>query len=221
MNEDIKKMIEVINNFKQLVNENNDLSEKEVDRVFNNAKNYLSKNNKVKNHYHNNTHMLDVFKNAMMLFNEYKKEHKLNTNDKLCLGLAAIFHDFNHSGGKLSDSENIKLALNELKTYLKTIDKTYLYEEIEKIINATEFPHKDIDLNIIQKIIRDADTMGGIKEGWVEVVKSLAKESNKTFNEFIPLQIKFLNNTKFNTDYCNDLLKNNKEEIIEKLNKMK
>jgi hypothetical protein len=62
--------------------------------------------------------------------------------------------------------------------------------------------------------------MGGISKDWVSIVKSLAKEYNKTLEEFIPTQIKFLDTVKFNTDYCNELLKNNKDEIIEKLGEM-
>lgn len=68
--------------------------------------------------------------------------------------------------------------------------------------------------------VSDADTMGGIIDGWISVVKSLANEYNKSLKDFIPTQIKFIENVKFNTDYCNELLKNNKEEIIEELKKM-
>lgn len=62
--------------------------------------------------------------------------------------------------------------------------------------------------------------MGGIIDGWVSVVKSLAKEYNKSLKDFIPIQIKFIENAKFNTDYCNELLKNDKDDIIEKLKNM-
>ena len=211
MNDNIKKFEQFINNC---------FIEKEIDIVFNNAKKYITKNNNSKNHYHNNKHMLDVFKNSMILFDEYKDEYELNSIDKICLGLAALFHDYNHSGGKLKDDENIEIALDELKKYLNIIDKKKLYNNIKKIIKVTEFPHKDVDLDILQKIIRDADTMGGIIDGWISVVKSLAKEYNKSFKDFIPIQIKFIENAKFNTDFCNELLKNNKQEIIEKLKKM-
>jgi HD superfamily phosphodiesterase len=211
MNDNIKKFEQFINNC---------FIEKEIDIVFNNAKKYITKNNNSKNHYHNNKHMLDVFKNSMILFDEYKDEYELNSIDKICLGLAALFHDYNHSGGKLKDDENIEIALDELKKYLSIIDKKNLYNNIKKIIKVTEFPHKDVDLDILQKIIRDADTMGGIIDGWISVVKSLAKEYNKSFKDFIPIQIKFIENAKFNTDFCNELLKNNKQEIIEKLKKM-
>lgn len=157
----------------------------------------------------------------MLLFNHYKDEYELSLYDKLILGLAALFHDFNHSGGRLKDSENIELALVSLKEFINTFTKyEYIRTAVEKIIIATEFPHLDIELDILQKIIRDADTMGGIIEGWQSVVSNLASEYNKTLKEFIPSQIKFLDTVKFNTDYCNQLLQSNKEGIIEELNKM-
>ena len=197
------------------------ISDSEIEDIFYNAKTYILENNLVENDYHNNEHMINVFNNSIVLFNNYKDEYDLITYHKLILGLAALFHDFNHSGGKLKDSENIELALVALEEFLVTIDKSDLYDDIKNIIIATEFPHLDIELDILQKIIRDADTMGGIIEGWESVVSNLASEYNKTLVEFIPTQIKFLDVVKFNTDYCNELLKNNKEKIIEELNKMK
>ena len=198
------------------------IDDSNIDNILYNAKVYILENNLVKNDYHNNEHMINVFNNAMILFNHYKDEYKLTPYNKLNLGLAALFHDFNHSGGKLKDSENIEIALVALKEFLDTTtEKSDLYSQIENIIIATEFPHLDIDLDILQKIIRDADTMGGVIDGWKSVVANLAREYNKSLEEFIPTQIKFLDSVKFNTDYCNGLLKNNKEKIIEELNKMK
>ena len=201
-------------NFNQFVNEN------EIDTIFNDVKDYISKNNKTDNAYHNNKHMIDVFNNAMTLFNEYKNEFNLTPDDKLHLGLAALFHDFNHSGGKLKDSENIELALAALKEYLDEVNKPALYNDVKHIIIATEFPHNDINPDILQKIIRDADTMGGITGDWMSVVKSLATELNKSLEEFIPSQISFLQSVKYNTDYCNQLLANNKESIIKELEQL-
>jgi len=199
----------------------NDFMSEEVSDIFESAKTYILENNLVDNAYHNNEHMIDVFNNSMLLFNKYKEEYGLTQYNKLCLGLAALFHDFNHSGGKLTDKENIELALVALEKFLDECNKLDLYNDIKNIIIATEFPHLDIDLDPLQKIIRDADTMGGIIDGWKSVVTNLASEYNKTLEEFIPSQIKFLNGVKFNTDYCNQLLKDNKERIIEELNKMK
>lgn len=206
--------------FNQFINESKDITEKEVNQIFDEVKNYISENNITENAYHNNKHMIDVFNNSMTLFNEYADQFNLTENDKLNLGLAALFHDFNHSGGKLKDIENIELALTALKEYLDSTNKSELYDDVKRIIIATEFPHLDINTDILQQIIRDADTMGGITEDYISIVKSLAKEYGKTLQEFIPTQIKFLDTVKFNTDYCNQLLANNKERIIKELEQM-
>jgi HD superfamily phosphodiesterase len=192
-----------------------------IDNYFNNTKIYITENNITENPYHNNKHILDVFDNSMLLFELYKNEYELKSYDRFCLGIAALFHDFGHSGGELIDSENIDIALDELKKYLNIINESDSYNDIKKIINATEFPHKDLELNILQKMIRDADTMGGIDSDFINIVKSLAKEYGKTLKEFIPNQIKFINTTKFNTEYCDNLLKDNKDRIIEELKKLK
>jgi hypothetical protein len=110
------------------------LTDKEIDNIFYEAKTYILENNLVENDYHNNEHMINVFNNSMSLFNHYKDEYKLPPYHKLLLGLAALFHDFDHSGGRLKDSENIELALVALKEFLVTINKSDLYDDIKNIM---------------------------------------------------------------------------------------
>lgn len=52
---------------------------------------------------------------------------------------------------------------------------------------------------------------------WKNIVINIAKESGKTFQEFIPVEIKFLDSVEFYLDYCNNLLLKNKDNIIKKL----
>lgn len=113
-----------------------------VDDIFGNIKEYLSMNNQSDNPYHNNEHMIAVFNNCILLFDIYKNEYKLSTNDKLHLGIAALFHDFNHSGGKLTDSENIEIAINEVESYLKSINMSDILNDVKTLIEATEYPHE-------------------------------------------------------------------------------
>jgi hypothetical protein len=190
-------------------------------RIIKLAKKYISKNNKgIKNIYHNNNHMINVLNNSKMLFNIYQKKYNLTNNDKFILVIASLFHDFNHSGGKLTDNENIKNALIGLKNFLEENELDNYYSNIKNLIECTEFPHKKIELTVLQKIIRDADTISGIRDGWENIIKNLAEESNIELKEFIPIQIKFLNTINFNMKYSNDLLKKNKKDIIKKLNIM-
>lgn len=169
------------------------------------------------NPYHNKEHILFVFSFSMFLFDLYKKELKLTNKDKHILGVAALFHDYNHSGGKLKDDENIELAIEGLKKFIKDNSIVINEDEIINIIKCTEFPHKDIELNELQKIIRDADTVGGITSNWLNIICALSAELKKTLYEWIPFQIKFLDGLKFNTEYCNDLLKTNKDAIKKEL----
>lgn len=192
----------------------------ELTIIFDKIKKYLQVNNITDNAYHNNEHILNVFNHCMFLFDIYKNQYNLTIYDKLVLGVAALFHDFGHSGGKLSDDRNIEISLIELKKYLKNINKLYLYKDVEKIIVATEYPHKEIKLNMLQKIIMDADIIGSILPGWEKVVTNLAKEYNKTIKEFIDIEISFLNNLVFNLEFCNNLLAENRGDIIKKVQKI-
>lgn len=86
-------------------------NEFKLDKIFDIAKKYLLENNISNNPYHNNEHIINVFNNCIFLFDMYKDQYKLTIYDKLNLGMAALFHDFGHSGGKLTDKENIQIAL--------------------------------------------------------------------------------------------------------------
>ncbi len=174
-----------------------------------------------KNPYHNNEHLLFVYKNAMNLFSIYKKEYELKYADKNELGYAALFHDFNHSGGKLKDNENIDLAIKGFNKYVDKYNIDINTENVTNIIISTEFPHKDIELDILKKIIRDSDTIGGVSDNWFEIVTSLSNEYGKTFSEFIPIQLEFLDSVKFNLPYSNDILNKRKTIIKNELLKIK
>jgi len=187
--------------------------------IFEKAYKYIVENNEGNsNPYHNNKHMFFVFNTSLELFDMYKDEYNLTSEDRYELGLAAIFHDFNHSGGKLKDDGNIELAIKGLNDFLDKYEIDINRENVIDILGSTEFPHKDIELNILQKIIRDSDLVGGIKgEGYMDIVMSLAEEWNKTIEEIVPMQINFLDGIKFNTSYCQELLDERKDILKKEL----
>jgi len=192
-----------------------------TNKIFSQAYDWMCQHNSSNsNPYHNDKHALFVFTNTMMLFDIYRKEYNLKSTDKINLGLATIFHDFNHSGGKLKDDANIQLALEGLREYLDQENMLDKYEDIKSILEATEFPHKEMELNILQKIIRDADTMGGISDNWFDIINALAAEFKKDLSSFIPIQIGFLDSVKFNTPYCNKMLEERRDDIKKKLLKL-
>jgi len=193
------------------------------DNIFDRAYRYVLANNTGEsNPYHNNKHLLFVFEQSVfVLFSKYRKQYNLKSTDKIELGLAAIFHDFNHSGGKLKDSENIEIAISGLNNFLdENPDIEVNRENIINIIKATEYPHKDIELSILQKIIRDADMFGCISDNWFDIVNRMASEFGKTFIDFIPIQIGFLDTVTYNTPYFNMLLNERKEKIKKDLLKI-
>jgi hypothetical protein len=134
---------------------------------------------------------------------------------------ASLFHDFDHSGGELPDNLNIDLAIKGFVNYVNKYDIIVNVKRVSNIIRVTEFPHVDMKLTILQKIIRDADVLGGVSDDWVKIVSSLAAEYDKTLLEFMPIQLSFLDNIKFNLPYSVNMLNNNKNEIKKELQKLK
>lgn len=137
--------------------------------------------------------------------------------------LAALFHDFNHSGGKLKDIENINLAKTGLSEFLSEENDTDIKVEfVNFLIDITEYPYtiESSKLTIHQKILRDADILQSffLNNYMQDVVLGLAKELNKTPKEAIETQFNFLSNLSFSTDYANTLFNERKLEIMDNLN---
>ena len=77
---------------------------------------YLLENNTSSHPYHNTRHCINVFNTAIDIADDLCE---LDDNDITSLGLACLFHDFNHSGGKLKDRENIEIALDEFNKFVE------------------------------------------------------------------------------------------------------
>ncbi len=117
--------------------------------------------------------------------------------------LAALFHDVDHSGGKLKDSENIILAKTAFGKFAsqEKLDSNII-SEVENLINATEFPYTIPNSNIskFQTIIRDADMMQAFEYNWIsQTTLGLASEFGLTVQDFIPKQRAFLEHIIFLT----------------------
>lgn len=173
------------------------------DEILSLALKYVLENNKGENNpYHNNYHLLNVFRSAMKLTIGH-----LESKDVTEIGLAALFHDFNHSGGKLTDDENIKLSITGLANF--HIDNVQLF--IDKgidvgnsyvLIDITEYPHKREPETIQEQIIRDSDMLQCYEKDWFlnVVMGFLHKEVGLSVKNSIENQTKFVNNVKFYTE---------------------
>lgn len=183
---------------------------------------YVLINNKSGNlPYHNNKHIIGVFNLALRLAEEYN----LPENTIVEIGVACLFHDINHSGGKLQDYDNIVLAINEFYKFWENKSLDYPDINISNIISMmkkTEFPKKSEPTNIQQKIIMDADLLQAFDDDWfIYAVVGLAKERKVTIAQALEDQTNFINNISFYTEEANIIHNNIKSEYIKYLEYLK
>lgn len=183
----------------------------------------ILKNKGAYNPYHNIFHLLDVFTKCMeisLLYNE------LNENDILELGIAALFHDFNHSGGKLKDFENIELSISGFNDFYIKNEKEFKKlnkNNIEELIKITEYPHKRNPNNLKEMIIIDSDMIQCYNKNWfLNIITGfLMKEVGLNLKDSINTQIKYVENVRYYTLYANELHNKNKNNLLENLNYFK
>lgn len=162
---------------------------------------FVIKNNKSNSApYHNLNHLMTVTLSVyrLMVYEELERDSMMKE-----MLLAAMFHDFNHSAGKLTDDLNVVESKKAIREFIEQEGLKVDIQFIDSILDATQYPYivEESELNIYQKIIRDADLMQLFESNWIhQCMYGLAQEMNKDFEEFIQIQKKFLSNSKFNTD---------------------
>jgi hypothetical protein len=178
------------------------------------------------NPYHNFRHMLHVVWLCHQACRYYRDE--LSPRQMRILLIAALFHDFDHAGhphpGKEDpDGINIEIAIAGLRRHI-TRDDRPLLPEIEALIEATQFPHQSAgeDLDLLGKIIRDADLAQSISPVWIQqVVFGLARECRVEPLAVLKAQKSFLSTLPFNTQWARQLFPQQmieaKIEEVEKL----
>lgn len=168
---------------------------------------YCVKNNKSDRTYHNTEHCKRVCDTAI----EGCIFYKMTIPYTSLIASAALFHDFNHNGSK-DDSENI---LESIKGFLEfQIEKRKFTPEEESVIisliKVTRYPYlKECgSLSPGERILRDSDILQSLlHEDYMDkIVFALADELKIPREDMIGIQINFLNNLKFCTDWANDRL---------------
>lgn len=147
--------------------------------------------------YHNIRHILHVTKAAHDIY--WKRLHNecdlcdcddcawenfYSTSEELVT--ASLFHDFNHSGGKLKDKENVDIAINKMREFflMHTSSSDARIKRIEDIIRATEYPYSEKNnINILSEIIRDADLSQSASDDFLFYVIGLMQETNTSLND--------------------------------------
>lgn len=182
---------------------------------------FILKNNKSNlAPYHNLNHLL-TFTAAV---SEIMKAENHLDNEKELL-LAAIFHDFNHSAGETSDVFNIMAAKKGVIEFLEkeegiSVDVGLIFS----LLDATQYPYiiEADKLTKEQAIMRDADLFQVLQYNWIhQCLYGLSQESKKTFEEFVPMQLKFLELANFNTDYGKKKKEENWDRLIKETEMLK
>lgn len=166
-----------------------------------NAINYLSISNP-SNHlpYHSIDHLWFVYNSCREIISTFQNNVEIKERELL---IAALFHDYDHSGGKLKDSENIVNAILGVQLFHQA-NPVFDLEYVKYLITCTEFPYviSDEELSLEAKILRDADLSYVFDDiSIVKLYTGLRKEFNQNLFEFLNNQYNFLSSLKFYTKY--------------------
>ena len=149
---------------------------------------------------------------------EIAAHYKLSEKEMLAVYIAAWFHD---TGRIFTGPENHEEKSVELMKSFMQINcpETELIQIIEGCILATK--RSTIPANLLQQILSDADTYHlGTKEFKrtnKQVRKEILMDREMSKEEYDIKTLEFLENHKYYTSYCIELLNKGKEENIEKL----
>lgn len=182
--------------------------------VFKEAKN-------LRNPYHNFRHICHVLWMCYQACIFYKD--KLSKREMRNLLIAALFHDFDHTGKPVSDKINVSMAVAGIKKHVAQEDESEL-NNIVAIIEATEWPYSvsSEKMPLLAQIIRDADHSQALNVAWIqEVVFGLSTEWEKSPADILKNQVDFLSNLKFYTSWGQEMfpqgLIQNKIQEVEEL----
>lgn len=149
--------------------------------------------------YHNLRHSLHVLWEAY----DGGVHMGLNGEEFRCLLIAALYHDFDHTGSRSDggDIVNINRAIAAIERDILD-DDLFNLSNIIRYIKATEYPYKEIELDLPSKIVRDADMSQTFSNVWIQsILFDLGSELNMSYSDMLRFQIPFLKNIKFFTSW--------------------
>ncbi len=157
----------------------------------------------IHNGYHGLRHMLHVTWVCYKACEYYARLGLLGPRRMRSLLIAALLHDYGHTGRPGNDANNIKIALDAMHLVLLPEDFEY-FARISNILCATQYPHKHLGRAELleQSIIRDADMSQAFGGAWIgEIVAGFGSELGKTPLEMLEQQLKFLQGVHFSSDF--------------------
>lgn len=162
--------------------------------IFNHAQNLLHP-------YHNFRHMFHVLWMCYRACIFYAGT--LSPREMRNLLIAAMFHDFDHSGMMGDDDLNIARAVRGFEKRVAPEDRPHM-ADIIFLIRTTEYPYKcpSEDLPLCGQIIRDADLSQSLNGAWIQqVVFGLAAEWGKKPIDVLKSQGPFHKSLGFHTEW--------------------
>lgn len=160
-------------------------------------------------YYHGVHHTQEVLENI----NEITKHEKVTKGELKLLKIAALFHDIGFINSYLGhEEEGCKIARVILKDY--GLEDSQLVQ-ICGMIMATQIPQ--LPNNKLEKIIADADLMYLGTDNFKAIGDTLYKElvendKIKTLVEWNNIQVTFMSQHKYHTQYCIDNFTEKKQE---------
>jgi predicted metal-dependent HD superfamily phosphohydrolase len=165
-------------------------------------------------------HNLEHTKQVVARTKEIAAHYNVSEKEMLILYAAAWFHDTGYLSAPALEHEEKSAAI--MRSYFQgRFDDQEIISAAAECIMATKPPQQP--QNLLEQIICDADTYHLGTKSFKESNKLIRKERSVTKDvvmtkkEWIQATINFMENHRFHTSYCQDLLESKKQENIQKL----
>lgn len=170
-----------------------------------------------RNPYHGNAHMQYVALAAAQLYQmECVPEGGYDETSLAEIVVAALLHDYGHSGGELDDEKNIEIAIDSgLDEMYETLDNQFgkgFTERVASHIRCTQYPFVYEPENRVQQCLRDADAMQSFEPDGVSIIMEglraemqVSRKQPISRKDMAEGQIKFLEGVVYFTDTAKQL----------------
>jgi hypothetical protein len=159
---------------------------------------YFIKHNKGNmNPYHNLYHMQCVVENTYLL----TQGSELTEKEIRILLIAAMFHDFNHTTNKDTESSNIADAIRGLHKCCVELGEYFDLKYVD-LINNTSYPYTKSasELTFGEQVLRDADMLQCFDKNYIQqVVIGLSSEWKMDMVKSLDVQYNYVSSVEFST----------------------
>lgn len=156
------------------------------------------------NPYHNANHLMYVM-SKVYIGGKFMNYHELVSKRSFrALLIAALFHDYAHSGVMGDDKAEVDRSISRVKKCLLLSDLD-LADEIINFIRATQFPYVECEQNLGTDIIRDADMSQLFDDEWVkQIIFGLSQEMKISPLQMLQSQLNFIPAMVFHTQWAKE-----------------